>query len=877
MRTESSATKLGVYLFLAVGTFFILTADAPASISNTYINDGSQNKAAAIREAYGKFPLTFEANQGQTDSHVKFLSRGPGYALFLTPTEAVLEFKSRDGHSTNQASVLPISFGRNDVAPQSVLRIRLEHANSNAKASGIDELPGKSNYFIGDDTTKWRHDVPTFSKVKYQGVYPGVDLVYYGNPRQLEYDFDLAAGADPNQIELDFASADSSRIDASGNLVVSILGHEIVEPRPAIYQEVDGARHLIAGGYERRSGHTVGFKLAAYDRHQPLTIDPSLVYSTYLGGSGDDAGAGIAVDSSGNAYIVGITFSTDFPTTAGALQTTFGTKDVPKADGDVFVSKLNSDGSALVYSTYLGGSNRDEGNAITVDSSGDASITGDTYSSDFPTTTGAFQTTLDGGEDAFIAKLNSSGSALIYSTLLGGNNGDSGTGIAVDGSGNTYVTGFTSSPDFPITPGAAQPTDGGSALGNAEAFVSKLNSDGSALVYSTYLGGSGSAQTGAGDMAYGIALDSSGDAYVAGKTDSTDFPTTPGAYDRVPPPGFPAAGFVTKLNNTGSAFVYSTYLGGDATIFGVAVDSSGNAYVTGIADPGFPTTKGAFQRTLGGSSAGTSFSDAFISKLNSKGSKLVYSTYLGGSQDDRGQSIAVDSAGNAYVTGRTQSDDFPTTPDAFQTTCQSCGAAFITKLNSDGSALDYSSYLSASNEADDRGFGIAVDSTGAAYITGATGSSSFPTTPGAFQTTAGGGVGGDAFVAKFDLAGSMASFTGKLHVKVAHGEFDLESSFTVTGGSIDPIHQDVTLQIGPYSVTIPAGSFKQHGKNGDYVFKGTLNGTSLKLTINSQQNSRYQLQAQGQGANLSDIANPVIVTLSIGNVSASAQINAHIN
>ena len=688
----------------------------------------SRSDIARVAAGYGKLPLSFEANQGQTDKQVKFLSRGPGYALFLTPTEAVLSLKAGNGQHTKKNSVLPVSRGSKGAASKAaVLRIRLEHANGNAEVSGIDELAGKGNYFIGNDPAKWQRNIPTFGGVKYRQVYSGVDLVYYGNQRQLEYDFVLAPEADPRQIELSFAGAKRLRLDADGNLIVSIAGGEVIEHKPVIYQDIDGMRRRVAGGYELRKDHTVGFELADYDDHRSLTIDPSLVYSTYLGGSSDDFGRGIAVDSSGNAYLTGNTASINFPVTAGAFQT------ASSGGNDAFVSKLNSSGSALIYSSYLGGSDEDLGYGIAVDSAGNAYVTGYTYSSNFPTTAGALQTVFGGDMVAFVSKLNSGGSTLVYSTYLG-SSGNQGDGIAVDLSGNAYVTGDTYSSNFPITAGAVQTTYGG----GTDAFVSKLNSGGSALVYSTYLGGSSS------DSGQGIALDSAGNAYVTGNTASINFPVTAGAFQTASGGIYDA--FVSKLNSGGSALVYSTYLGGSNYDlgYGIAVDSAGNAYVTGNSHSSdFPTTAGAFQTALSGTAG-----DAFISKLNSSGSALVYSTYLGGSSsNDIGYGIAVDSAGNAYVTGYSISNDFPTTAGAFQSTFGGGFDGFVSKLNSGGSALVYSTYLGGGSY--DLGYGIAVDSSGNAYVTGYTASSDFPTTAGAFQTASGGGY--DAFVAKLQL------------------------------------------------------------------------------------------------------------------------------
>ncbi len=634
-----------------------------------------------------------------------------------------------------------------------MLRMQLVGANPQAKVSGLDELPGKSNYFVGNDPKKWRTNVPNYAKVKYEGVYPGVDLVYYGNQGQLEYDFVVQPGADPRQIALDVGAglalpkrapqAASLHVDGNGDLVVATEGGEVTFHKPVVYQQNDdGNRHRIDGRYvlstpqsaidNRQS--TISFELAAYDHTRPLVIDPVLVYSTYLGGSGYDAGNGIAVDASGNAYVTGTTYSSDFPTTPGAFQTTHGYYD------DVFVSKLNPAGSTLIYSTYLGGSHMEGGAGIAVDASGNAYITGDTNSSNFPTTPGAFQAPGGGG---FVTKLNATGSALVYSTSSIG-----GSAIALDAAGNTYVTGGTASSNFPTTPGAFQTTF--AAGYNTNGFVSKLNPAGSALVYSTYLGGGF-------DYGSAIAVDALGNAYVMGETASPDFPTTPGAFQTTLA-GYYDDVFVSKLNPAGSTLIYSTYLGGSSYEDGggIAVDASSNAYVTGSTNShDFPTTPGAFQTIF------WDMSTAFVSKLNATGSALIYSTYLGGSDQDEAWGIAVDSSGNAYVTGATGSSDFPTTPGAFQTTPGGREDAFVSKLNANGSSLLYSTYLGGSDY--DAGRGIAVDASGNAYVTGSTWSDSFPTTPGAFQATYGGNM--DVFVAKIafpnapDLALAPTSLT----------------------------------------------------------------------------------------------------------------------
>jgi hypothetical protein len=689
-----------------------------------------------IRQMFGQLPLSFEVNQGQTDPRVKFFSRGSGYSLFLTSAEAVLALRAPTARAADSAS-------------QTVLRMTLIGANPSARVSGMNELPGKTNYLAGHDRTHWRTGVPTYEKVSYGAIYPGVDLVYYGNGHHLEYDFIVAPGANPGTIALRFEGARDVVIDEGGDLVLRVADSEIRQPKPVIYQEIDGARQQVEGRYVMIGKDQVGFDVAKYDVTRPLVIDPMLIYSTYLGGGGVDFGQGVAVamDRDGNAYVTGFTNSPNFPTTDGAFQT------INRIDA--FVTKLNRTGSALVYSTFLGGIGTDSGSGIAVDRDGHAYVTGGTQSPDFPTTPGAFQPAFGGGSDAFVTKLNRDGSDVVYSTYLGGSgmdNDEMGSGgIAVDRIGQAFVAGTTGSLDFPTTKRAFQGENGGLR----DAFVTKLNRRGSALIYSTYLGGA------ADDRGRGIALpggndhDSRGLAYVTGVTDSVNFPTTPRAFQ--PLPGGLTDAFVTKLDRRGSDLEYSTYLGGTNRDHGfdIAVDGFGQAFVTGgTASLDFPTTKGAFQRDNAGGF------DAFVTKLTRGGSWLVYSTYLGGTADEntdvlvrRNAGIAVDTFGEAYVTGVTGGLAFPTTSNAVQPMYGGANDAFVTRLNRRGSALRYSSFLGGTGP--DFGAAIAVEDdhhhgrdSRPAYVTGGTASPNFPTTPGAFDQTANGNF--DAFVTKLE-------------------------------------------------------------------------------------------------------------------------------
>jgi hypothetical protein len=650
-----------------------------------------------IVQSYGKLPLSFEANQGQTDPHVKFLSHGADYSLFLTGDEAVFSLRER-GTSVNLPRFRQALQARPEQpVSDAVLRMRLHNANPAAKMVGVEELKSKSNYFIGNDPKSWRRNVPTYNKVEYEAIYRGINLVYYGNQGQLEYDFVVTPGADPGQIQLDFLGNDESiKQDEKGDLLLRVGKREFYWRKPLVYQKKDGTRQEVAAHYIIKDKNRVEFAVANHDSGRTLFIDP-LVYSTYLGGTIFDEGLGIAVDGSGDAYVAGATSSNDFPT-MNPLQSTY------HGGGDVFVAKINPAGS-LIYSTYLGGSQFDQGYGIAVDRLGNTYVTGITESTDFPTTN-ALQPSFGGGLiDAFVAKINPAGSALVYSTYLGGSGQDNATGIAVDNAGSAYIIGNTTSNDFP-TKKPLQATNSG----DGDVFLAKINPTGSALVYSTYLGGSGNDVGTAIAQLYGAV-------YVAGYTNSTNFPTANPLQPNYGG-GFEDA-FVAKINSSGSALVYSTYLGGSKNDsgFGIAVDITGNAYVTGATtSTNFPTVS-PFQRTLRGGN------DVFVSKINPSGSALVYSSYLGGSADDYGYSIAVDLGGNAYVTGLTLSTNFRTVKP-LQAASGGNGDAFAAKINSAGSALAYSTYLGGSGV--DQGNSI-TQHAGNAYITGYTESTDFPT------------------------------------------------------------------------------------------------------------------------------------------------------
>ena len=958
----------------------------------------TQNTDAA-RAGFGQLPLSFEVNQGQADARVRFLARGQGYGIFLTDNGAAFSLGG------------------------SALHMRLQDAATSPRITGVDQLPGKVNYLVGNKSSDWRTNIPTYERVRYEQIYDGIDLVYYGNQRQLEYDFVIAPGASFKQIRMAFDGANKLKLNRNGDLILKSGAQAITLLRPQAYQEINNKRREVSVRYSLKPRGEVSFQAGNYDKSQPLVIDPLLVYSTFLGGSGQDTGNGIAVDGWGNVYIAGQTVSPDFPTTLPLLAPYGG-------NADAFVAKLNASGSALVYSTFLGGNLNDVAKSIAVDNAGNAYVTGETNSGNFPVFNALHPTLSGNPSDAFVAELNSTGSALVYSTYLGGHSDDSGNAIAIDNSGNAYVGGSTLSTDFPttnpvranrsgssifksidsaitwgpsdsglaaslvidlvfqpgnsstiyaatdtglfkstdsgahwtllpgsppfiyseiaidpvnpaiiyvatnggvfkstdggnnftlsntgidthvrsiavdpVTPailyasvgdtpyfksvnggaswtqgfvtgasrvdsitidpntpatlfadtdhgisrsidsgatwtelntgissfhsvnsitidaanhiiyaattsGIRKSTDGGNTWthvsgnvpfnflsvafdptnpsilygatviqirktvdgGNswtdsdngfprtrisslvanptqpsnlfigttstADAFVTKLSAGGASQIYSTYLGGN------LLDQANGIALDASGNAYVTGITNSVNFPTA-NAFQGNRGDNFNGAGdaFITKLNPSGSALVYSTYLGADFNDSGsaIAVDTNGNAYVCGSSgSQSFPTTVNAFQPHNA-----SLFTDAFVTKINPAGSALVYSTYLGGDNSDDCAGIAIDAAGSAYITGTTNSPDFPTLNPLQAALNGGFSDAFLTRLAPDGSSLINSTYFGGSNH--DSGRGIVVDSSQAVFVIGTTSSSDFPTRS---PLQPGFGGGSDVFIAK---------------------------------------------------------------------------------------------------------------------------------
>ena len=666
-------------------------------------------RGGAVPPAAPLLTPRFEPNVGQTDPTVRFVSRARGHSLFLTDREAVLMLRRGPGGAAE------------------TIRMRLPGARFGSGPVGSDLLEGKTNYFLGRDPRTWRSSVATFGRVRYAGVYPGIDLVYHGAAGGLEYDFEIARGGDPGRISLAFDGPRELWLDADGNLVLDTASGRIVQRRPIAWQDKAGTRSPVEVAYVLEGGTRVGFAIGRHDPALPLTIDPVLSYSSYLGGALDDSGLAVAVDAAGNSYLAGQTDSLDFPVTPGSSQPA-------NAGGtDVFVAKVGPAGAPLVFATYLGGSSADTGNGVAVGPGGTVFVAGETASADFPTTAGALQPAMPGRRSGFIVKLSASGGALLYSTYLGGSATARCNALAVDAGGNAYVVGRTDSTDFPTTPGVLFPAYRG---GQFDAFVSKLNAAGSALVYSTFLGGGGN------DALFGIALGPGNTACVAGGSDSPDYPTTPSAYQSVVLDTDPV---VTKLDAGAASLLYSTFLGGTSDMeraTAIAVDASGFLCVAGFTPSAdFPTKNAAQPAKRGGTDGWTARFDP-----NASGdASLVYSTFLGGDGNDRANGIAVDSSGDAWVAGQTSdATNFPLLDPIQAVYGGGPSDAFVARISA-GGALTFSTLLGGS----DSDQANAIAAVGAdAVVTGGTDSTDFPTVA-PLQAASGGG--SDSFFARIHV------------------------------------------------------------------------------------------------------------------------------
>jgi uncharacterized repeat protein (TIGR01451 family) len=819
MRPQAKSWRqISVVALLLFGGAWLMLAQSkarPAKAPSRVPNKAVIQSASALGDFTARLPLAFEFNAGQTDSRVKFLSRQAAGDLLLLPSEAVMRF--RDAR-----------------AP---LRMKFAGANRDPKIAGAERLPGHQNYLLGNNPAKWQTNVPTFLKVVYEGIYPRTSLVFYGNNRELEYDFELAPGADTKVIRVSFDKKVRLHITNDGELNLSLNGRKITQRKPVIYQEVAGARRIIDGGYVLVDSHTVGFEVAEYDHAQALVIDPTLVFSTYLGGAGDDSGSSLTRDTAGNIYVAGSTNSTNFPTVGPAYSTNKGLTDI-------FVTKINSSGTSIIYSTYIGGSGIDRASSIAVDSNGNAYVVGrvGNTSTDFPTTPGSLAATYRGGDfDGIVFKLNAQGNGLVYSTFLGGEENDSTEGVAVDAAGIAYVTGGTKSNGFPATVSAFQ----GQRAGDTDAYLAKINASGSALLYSSYIGGSGT------DRGSNVAIDGNGIAYVAGYGSSPDFPTENpfqagfgGSFDA----------FVAKFDTNSSginSLPFCSYLGGiaDDKAYGIALDSSGtNIYIAGQTSSNNLPLLNPAQPSFGGSY------DAFVARVSTTGTK-IYTTYLGGSGEDRATGVAVNSSGEAYVTGFTSSTNFPSVSPV-QIANAGGFDAFVTKLNAGGSVFLYSTYLGgAANESNSATITwtnpIAVDASNNAYVTGYTSSNNFPVAS-ALQPSAAGGQ--DVFVAKISDTTPLADFSLSISPSLRTVSPGGSTTYTVTatpqGGFTGTVtlaasgfSTDTTASFNPTSIVIADSSAKSTTLTLDTV-AATAPGTYVVNVDATSGNLQHSTSAQ---------------------------------
>jgi hypothetical protein len=697
--------------------FFVLIL----SIVFTNIYAQKKQSKAVMQITGNKY---FVENKGQWNEEVLYMCHMGGLNAWITKNGVAYDFYKIESKEENELNghyahkQMREEHKNTRILGHNVF-FRFVNRNKSFKTEALDKQTAYYNYFIGKDQSKYATKVGLYKEIMLKNVYDGIDIRYYFDNGAIRYDFIVMPGADPGQIKFKLEGTDKTYVNSKGSLVFITRFGETEMANLTSYQ---GNKEIISSFVKKGDFWTI--KTGDYDKTKTLIIDP-LVYSTYIGGDDVDKSVSISISPDGNAYITGFTYLDGYPITIGAYQTTCN------GGYETFISKLNSDGTSLLYSTFIGGYDYDYGTSIFVDNSGNAYVTGYTYSTDFPVIGGGFQTTNAGGYDAFVTKFNSDGTDLLYSTFIGGSEFDYAESIVVDNSGSAYITGYTTgSDDFPVTSGAYQT----SIAGGHEVFVSKLNPLGSDLVYSTFVGGSSM------DQSSSIAIDADGNAYITGSANSTDFPTTIGAFQPTSA-GYPDI-FVTKLNAYGTNLIYSTFLGGLNSDEGnsIVVDSAGNAYITGSTySPDYPVTSNAFQTTNAGEY------DIIVTKLNSEGSDLVYSTYIGGSGDEEAASISLDNSNHAYITGNTDSENFPTISNSFQPDYADSVDAFVTKLSIEGTSLVYSTYLGGTDF--DYGYSIFVDSAGNTYVTGTTYSHNYPISNGVYQSDFANDK--DAFVTKF--------------------------------------------------------------------------------------------------------------------------------
>lgn len=834
------------------------------TVPGTFANPQPPKSEAKIS---GRPNIVFEENAGQFPAAVRYLARAGGSNIFLTNTEAVYVLPMENGPAAADVD-------RPTTRRAHALRMRFAADDRNVSTIPSNAVEQTTNYFIGSNEDVWRTNIANYRQLDITNVSDGIDIRWHALASgALQYDFIVSPGADSERAQLTFEGADSLEIDADGGLLIATPAGTIRQARPYTYQDDDNGQRVEIPSSFRIDDDAVRFNIGEYDRLRPLIIDPTVLinnlsYSTLMGSFGDDVANDIAVDTNGCTYITGRTTSPTYPTTAGTFDTT------ANGNEDVFVTKLNSSGTGIVFSTFLGGTFFDEGRGIRIDTTGNIYIAGAAATA-FPTTAGSYDTTFNGGSDGFIAKLNPTGSSLLYSTFFGTSSIDYVEDLAIDALGNVYVAGRTSDTilDLPTTVGAFDETHNGIDDG----FVAKFNDTGSSLVYSTFLGGSEI------DTALNIEVNTSGEAFVAGVTtdSATDFPAVVGSYDTTH--NGVTDFFVSKVNAAGSALIYSTFIGGPGidNVTAMNIDAVGSVYVAGTVAPGYPTTPGVFDTTVAGSN------EIGLSKLSPSGATLQYSTFVGGTGGENANDIAVDRFGNVTLVGTNFGGDYPTTAGAFDTTPNGGSEAILTTVNQNATALIVSTYIGgAGNELANA---VAIDMNGNAYLAGQTSANAtqYPTTPDAYQTFHGGAL--DAFVSKFgdlsiggrviDTAGNplsnvMIAMSGQVSGNIMTGA-DGRFGFTDT---VPGEPHSVTATRSGYTINPTIFNIASLANNRELIFVGTpgspsggAGGTLLfqNLSYNKSENGNT-VTATISRTGIVSSQTPVTVDWATSNGSATA-------
>ncbi len=859
-----SSRRAGALLLGVLGTAGACGATqsgiAPSGIPSgpASAQPGIESREREYKATYAQLPMRFEQNAGQTDARVRYMARGAGYSLYLTGNEAVLSLKKTGDENGKTAA-------------EAIVRMGLVGSNPAPRVTALERQAGRSNYFRGNDRSRWRRDVPNYGKVQYEEVYPGVDLVFYGRQRELEYDFVVAPGADPDRIRMEFrdhlARHRRPSINDRGELILSTSGGEVVQKKPFAYQVVQGKQRQVACDYTLAENGQVGFRLAAHDPKLPVVIDPILTYASYLGGVDEDEGLAVCADAFGNLYVTGRTDSPNFPLATAYQDTRSG------VDDDLFITKFNAAGCSHIYSTYLGGATAqggltradDRGAGIAVDASGNAHVVGATSCSDFPTTVGALQPAVTGGGgDGFVAKFNAAGNDFIYCTYLGGAAAglDEANGVAIDFKGRAYVVGTTSSPSFPTTPGALQETYGG---GTSDGFITKLDRDGASVVWSTFLGGGETIKSDGADYINDIALDPNNVhdsiVYVTGSTESYDFPLVRPFQIEVRK--FEA--FVAKIDEGGDRILYSTVLGGlqNDSGNGIAVDGNGSVYVAGatgstqfsnMPDPVFP---------YGGGD-----SDAWFAKLHPKATHALYFTYFGGKGTDFANDIVVDASGSAHVVGGM---NFPNAATVVNSagrprTRAGEGDGFNAPRKGDCFVLHvvptvprvasrFFTVTTLGGTKDDQGNDICLDPHGDLYLVGTTNSINF--SRGQVKGIVQGDLAGeeiDAFAAKLSLTpySRLGVTPGGLSFLSRAGS-SVERSITIRNSGKKSVGVTIEPPTGPFEVTsgggqfvLPKGARRTVKVRFDPASVGLFNGELRVISTASGKNACRTLKLRGR-------------------------------